>query len=253
MKVEFIQKLIDFVARNDHPVVGCVASKVVAGLDPNKTLELLQGLASITQRKLSVSDDRRPRTFIKQSSTEQISPRPSPTEIGSKSSLAIKNQSSSLSGQHRDATKKSTPIQSGRQPERKPGTQTNVSNMESRSIRPGKLKTSTPPPTTSRLATLPETPSATLELVLKPAEQQVVAQRGVVSSNATTVTRVDQPHGLGKFSDRNVLVGNDYDHNNLQHLRANLKSLRSNLDYISVFEDSLRSALTMSVSFVAGN
>ena len=41
MKVSFVQTFIDFVAHTKQLVTGCVASKVVAGLEPNKTDELL--------------------------------------------------------------------------------------------------------------------------------------------------------------------------------------------------------------------
>lgn len=52
-RVEFVQKLIDFVAKNEHPTQGCVASKLAAGLDPAKTNELLQNLARVALCKLN--------------------------------------------------------------------------------------------------------------------------------------------------------------------------------------------------------
>lgn len=64
MKVDFVQKLIDFSANNKQPVVGCLAAKVVAGLEPNKTNELLQALARLAQNQ-SHHQERRPRTFTK--------------------------------------------------------------------------------------------------------------------------------------------------------------------------------------------
>lgn len=51
-RVEFVQKLIDFVAKNKHPAQGCVASKIVAGSDAAKTNELLQNLAKVALLKL---------------------------------------------------------------------------------------------------------------------------------------------------------------------------------------------------------
>lgn len=67
MKTEFIQRLIDHTAKNERPVVGCVAAKVIAGLEPNKTNELLQALASLAQVRLSGQDapSSRPRTFTR--------------------------------------------------------------------------------------------------------------------------------------------------------------------------------------------
>lgn len=63
--MEFIQKLIDYAANNKQPVTNCVASRIVAGLEPNKTNELLQALARIATAKRSASNERRPRTFVK--------------------------------------------------------------------------------------------------------------------------------------------------------------------------------------------
>lgn len=52
-KVEFVQRLIDYVAANQQPVANCAASRVVAGLEPDKTNELLQALARVVRAKLS--------------------------------------------------------------------------------------------------------------------------------------------------------------------------------------------------------
>lgn len=67
MKTDFIQRLIDHAAKNGQPVVGCVAAKVVAGLEPNKTNELIQALANIARVRLSGQDalNIRPRTFTR--------------------------------------------------------------------------------------------------------------------------------------------------------------------------------------------
>lgn len=73
-KAQFVQKLIDFAANNKLPVIGCVASKVVAGLEPNKTNELLQSLARVALRKLARGQDsRRPQTFTKRPISSQLS------------------------------------------------------------------------------------------------------------------------------------------------------------------------------------
>lgn len=52
-RVEFVQKLVDFVAKNNHPTQGCVASKIAAGSDPVKTNELLQNLVRVALQKLN--------------------------------------------------------------------------------------------------------------------------------------------------------------------------------------------------------
>ena len=69
MRSEFIQRLIDQTARRGVPVVGCVAAKTIAGIEPNKTNELLQALARLAQAKLSGQDAPvgRPRTFTRNS------------------------------------------------------------------------------------------------------------------------------------------------------------------------------------------
>lgn len=61
-KEAFVQQLIDFVANNKQQVTRCVASKVIAGQEPNKTNELLQALARLVRQRQSANNDRRPRT-----------------------------------------------------------------------------------------------------------------------------------------------------------------------------------------------
>jgi len=70
-KLAFVQRLIDHTARNGLCVVGCVAEKVISGLEPNKTNELLQALARLAKAKSSgiVSSDGRARTFTRTSAT----------------------------------------------------------------------------------------------------------------------------------------------------------------------------------------
>lgn len=63
--MDFVQKLIDYAANNKQPVANCLASRVVSGLEANKTNELLQSLAKIALIKRSASNERRPRTFVK--------------------------------------------------------------------------------------------------------------------------------------------------------------------------------------------
>lgn len=69
-QTNFVQRLIDFAASHNQPVVGCVAAKLIAGLEPIKCNELLQALAKVAQARLLGSDKRgslRPRTFTKSS------------------------------------------------------------------------------------------------------------------------------------------------------------------------------------------
>lgn len=63
--MDFIQKLIDFVANNKLAVTNCLASRVLAGLEPNKTNELLQALAKLAIARRN-SSAKRPKTFVKQ-------------------------------------------------------------------------------------------------------------------------------------------------------------------------------------------
>lgn len=99
--MEFVQKLINFAANNKQPVIGCVASKIVAGLEPNKTNELLQSIARICQAKLSTlsaarnssATAERPRTFTKQLESNSASGRQSrkaSSEAGVSSAGSIK-------------------------------------------------------------------------------------------------------------------------------------------------------------------
>jgi hypothetical protein len=76
-KCEFVQRLIDFAANHKQPVVGCVADKLVAGLEPSKTNELLQSLAKIAQARLNGQDGHpsRPRTFTRRASGSTSPPK----------------------------------------------------------------------------------------------------------------------------------------------------------------------------------
>lgn len=70
MRTNFIQRLIDFAANHKEPVVGCVAAKLVAGLEPAKSNELLQALAKIAQARVTGGQlGKGPRTFTLQPAT----------------------------------------------------------------------------------------------------------------------------------------------------------------------------------------
>lgn len=58
-RVQFVQKLINFVANNEQPVVGCVAAKLVSGLEPTKCNELLQALARLGHKRVSGQQQQR--------------------------------------------------------------------------------------------------------------------------------------------------------------------------------------------------
>lgn len=64
-KVNFCQRLIDFVAANGQPIASCPAVRVAAGSEPDKTHELLQALARLAQSRVQARNERRPRTFTR--------------------------------------------------------------------------------------------------------------------------------------------------------------------------------------------
>lgn len=67
--MKFIQRLIEFTAQNEQPVVGCLAAKIVSGQEAIKALELLQALAKVTQVRLAERSQRKPATFVRASRT----------------------------------------------------------------------------------------------------------------------------------------------------------------------------------------
>lgn len=71
-KCNFLQRLIDYAANNKQPVASLIASRLLAGLEPNKTNELLQSLGRIAQLKVGERQQRRrAQTFIIKSSQVQ--------------------------------------------------------------------------------------------------------------------------------------------------------------------------------------
>lgn len=107
LKVEFIQRLIDHLAKNEQPVVGCVAAKVIAGLEPNKTNELLQALARLARARLSGRDasSGRPRTFTRNSASPKVNQTRKSNQ--SRENSAARPESSRKSSLNKEAEKKS--------------------------------------------------------------------------------------------------------------------------------------------------
>ena len=96
-KVEFVQKLIDFVARNKQPVVGCVAAKIVACVEPNKSNELLQALGKVALAKQAQtsSGGGRQRTFTRQTgaaAAAQTADNPATGSVRKSSSASLSAQ-----------------------------------------------------------------------------------------------------------------------------------------------------------------
>lgn len=110
-KTEFIQRLIDFAANHKQPVVGCVAAKLVAGLEPSKTNELLQSLAKIAQARLSgqeANDPKRPRTFTRQLPGSALSSRDQPSGNTANKGLVSQQQLQSSRRSSRDSPSQAT-------------------------------------------------------------------------------------------------------------------------------------------------
>lgn len=221
-KVEFVQKLINFAANNEQPVIGCVASKILAGLEPNKTNELLQSLARICQAKLSLSSNNarnssatdRPRTFTRQldsgvASRRQSSSRRASNEAGLSSAGSIKTATINKSKQQQ-------------QPQVKK--ELNIPSSSSLTIE----------------QKLDNTIAAAPPLLNQPERQAVdIIQPARVPAKAAPIKeKPRQHHIISSESD----IGKE-----IHHVRAHLKLIRSTLSDIIKQEATLRDALTISI------
>lgn len=216
MKIDFVQKLIDFSANNEQPVVGCLAAKVVAGLEPNKTNELLQALARLAQRQLnghlnqetastaSTTVARRPRTFTKPLGIagKQQQPTETTRQIGSASSRRKSSGGASVAIH--------TPTS-------------------------GASKRSSPTLALAAAAAPASPPTAA------PVESSPLAKQAETNSS----TGAAKAHHLAIKEQRQVVVSSESDINkgNLMHLKMNLRELKSTLDDVGQMEDSLRNKL----------
>lgn len=210
LKTEFIQRLIDYAARNNFPVTSCVAAKVVAGLEPNKTLELLQALAKIAKQKLAVGDGKKSRTFTKSTyESESLS------------------NSAKLNSNSRRSSQASTRGSVGIGKSDSISTSSINGSLEQRKFNE-KLASDTHQESDATAASNEE-------------------HKGVTSSSRSRPPpnrRVS--HELSSMSTSPVFDENSLSQN-LLHLRANLKVIQTNLVEICNNEDALRAALTIAL------
>lgn len=226
MKVDFVQRLIDFAANHKQPVVGCLAAKVVAGLEPNKSNELLQALARIAHARLSgqgAAASGRPRTFTKPTGPVPIAPNAGRLD-GQKSS----------GGGHADSQRTRVAGTGGGVAGRTPATlATGGKQAKIESQRTG---------TNSVAQVLAEHQLAFADNkhdTRPPPEATASGSPPAITSRTATIQPQQQVLSTPSESDINK---------NLQHLRSHLKSLRSTLNDVGQMEDSLRSKLSSLMS-----
>lgn len=249
--------------------MGCVADKLVAGLEPNKTNELLQSLAKIAQTRLSGQDGNpnRPRTFTRQSPGSVSTPRQQATEARdvpsrvAQQATITRNSTAAL-----DKTKRSPPLTRNTNEikvqravvSRKavpPSRDVSASSSRVGSSRRASVQAvSDLDSPRSRVPSVVATNDAPIdqgrvELADGARDIQSRTASGGSETSGEALSKRPMPSRLSITSkgpiksSQDVIVSESDINRNIQQLRSNLDQLRSNLSELGQFDVKLRAKL----------